>query len=118
MHRPSRLLIGIMTVAFASGCYGPFTLTRKVHHWNGQVSENKWVVEAVFLAFTFLPVYSIASAADAVIFNSVLFWSGKSMLDDSASSRSPSPSTRIAKQNTGTDLTSDPDAKEQAPSIQ
>ena len=78
-----RRMVGVVLLCAAvlvSGCYGPFTLTRKVHHWNGQVSDNKWVVEGVFLLCACLPVYSIASMADAVIFNSVEFWTGKSML--------------------------------------
>lgn len=66
-----------------SGCYGPFHLTRKVHHWNGQVSENKWVVEAVFLVCAWLPIYGVATAADALIINSVEFWTGKNMLEES-----------------------------------
>ena len=85
MRRPSALLVGAVAFGMmASGCYGPFTLTRKVWKWNGEVSDNKWVVEAVFLVCYFLPVYGIAGAADAIIFNSVIFWSGKSMLDAKA----------------------------------
>ncbi len=74
------LIAGLML----SGCYGPFELTRKVYHWNGQVSDNKWVVELVYLVCTWLPVYGIAGAADAIIFISVVFWTGKSMLTESA----------------------------------
>ena len=90
MHRPHRMAVVLLAGALmVSGCYGPFTLTKKVHHWNGQVSENKWVVEVVFLLCAWLPVYGIASLADAVIFNSVEFWTGKSMLTESASSGTP-----------------------------
>lgn len=82
MRKPSAMLVGAVALGMmASGCYGPFTLTRKVYNWNGQVSDNKWVVEAVFLVCYFIPVYGIAGAADAIIFNSVVFWSGKNMLE-------------------------------------
>lgn len=74
----------VVAALMVSGCYGPFTLVRKVYNWNGQVSNEKWVVEAVFLICAWLPVYGIATAADAVIFNSVVFWTGKSMLTESA----------------------------------
>ena len=82
MRRPHRLAVALVAAAFlASGCYGPFTLTRKVYTWNGQVSDNKWVVETVFLVTAvLLPVYGIASLADGVIFNSVEFWTGKNPL--------------------------------------
>ena len=36
------ILIGGMSVAIG-GCYGPFRLTSKLHHWNGQVSQKKFV---------------------------------------------------------------------------
>jgi hypothetical protein len=89
--------LGIMV----SGCYGPFTLVRKVYNWNGQVSDNKWVVELVYLVCTWLPVYGIAGAADAIIFNSVVFWTGKSMLADDASTQTK----RIVRKDTETILT-------------
>ena len=82
MRRPSAMLVGMVALGMmASGCYGPFTLTRKVYKWNGEVSDNKWVVEAVFLICYIVPVYGIAGLADAVIFNSVVFWGGKNMLE-------------------------------------
>lgn len=59
-----------------SGCYGPFNLTRRLHHWNGGVSNDKWAKEAVFLVCAWLPVYGIATLADAVLFNSLEFWTG------------------------------------------
>lgn len=60
----------------SSACYGPFSLTRKLHKWNGEVG-SKWVNEAVFVGFVVLHVYTFAALGDAVIFNSVEFWSGK-----------------------------------------
>lgn len=81
-RRPHRMaVLAVAAGLLASGCYGSFTLTRKVYNWNGQVSDNQWVVEAVFLVCAWLPVYGIASLADAVIFNSVEFWTGKSLLE-------------------------------------
>ena len=84
MPRRYRAVAALVAVGLsASGCYGPFHLTRKVHHWNGQVSENKWVVEAVFLVCAWLPIYGVATAADALVINSVEFWTGKNMLEES-----------------------------------
>ncbi|MFH2204760.1 MAG: DUF3332 family protein [Elusimicrobiota bacterium] len=62
------------TVAVA-GCYGPFRLTKKLHQWNGEVGE-KWAKEAVFLGMVIFPVYFFATLGDAVVFNSLEFWTG------------------------------------------
>lgn len=81
MRRSHRLVVGMLAAGlFVNGCYGSFQLVRKVHTWNGEVSDNKWVVEAVFLVCSWLPVYGVASLADALIFNSVEFWTGSNPL--------------------------------------
>jgi hypothetical protein len=74
-------LAGVLCAAMlTASCYGPFNLTRRVHHWNGEVG-GKWAQEGVFLVFIILPVYGIATLADAVIFNSVEFWTGDNPID-------------------------------------
>ena len=105
MHRPNRIAVAALAAGmFVSGCYGPFTLTRKVYRWNGQVSDNKWVVEGVFVICYLIPVYGIATAADAIIFNSVEFWTGKSILDASTT-EGASAQRRIVRGATETVLT-------------
>lgn len=59
-----------------SGCFGSFQLTRKVYEFNRQVSPDKWVREIAFLVMIFVPIYGFASLFDAVLFNSVEFWTG------------------------------------------
>jgi hypothetical protein len=59
-----------------TGCTGSFALTRKVWEFHRGM-ENKWVDELVFLVCAILPVYSIATLVDAVIINSIEFWSGE-----------------------------------------
>lgn len=68
-------LIGGMAIAF-SGCYGPFRLTNKLHTWNGQVSQKKFVNELVFLGMCIIPAYEICLLGDGLIFNSIEFWGG------------------------------------------
>ena len=53
------ILIGGMSVAIG-GCYGPFRLTSKLHHWNGQVSQKKFVNELIFLVPAPKPQYRSA----------------------------------------------------------
>lgn len=59
-----------------TGCFGGFQLTRKVYQFNREVSPDKWVQELVFLAMAIFPVYGAATFLDAIIFNSVEFWTG------------------------------------------
>lgn len=83
MRRPNAMLAGLVALSLlSSGCYGPFLLTRKVWKFNGEVSDNKWVVEVVYLVCTWLPVYGVAGLADALIFNSVEFWTGKNPMSE------------------------------------
>lgn len=70
------LLSGLLPLAGA-GCFGSFNLTRKIYDINQSVSPEPWVREVVFLAFAIAPVYGLAMLIDAVVFNSVEFWTGR-----------------------------------------
>jgi hypothetical protein len=77
------MAVGLVALGMmVSGCYGPFYLTRKVWRFNGEVSDNKWVVEAAFLVMNIVPIYQVAGAADALIFNSIEFWTGNNPLSE------------------------------------
>jgi len=81
---------------FASGCYGPFNLTRRLYRWNEQVG-TKWEREFVFVLLAWAPVYAITMLGDAIVFNSMEFWTGKNPVD-APSMRSDLPQTkRIAR---------------------
>lgn len=58
-------------------CFGSFNLTRKLWGFNDTVSDSKWIKWLLFLGLTIVPVYSIAALVDALVLNSVEFWSGK-----------------------------------------
>jgi hypothetical protein len=60
-----------------TGCFGSFNLTRKIYDVNREVSPEKWVREIVFLAFAIMPVYGLAMLIDAIVFNTVEFWTGE-----------------------------------------
>lgn len=64
------------TAILMSGCYGSFSLTSKLHRWNGQVSNSKFVNELVFFGLCILPAYELCCLGDALIFNSIEFWGG------------------------------------------
>lgn len=70
------VLLGATTISM-SGCYGSFALTSKLHDWNGQVSQKKFVNELVFLGLCILPAYELTVLGDGLIFNSIEFWGEK-----------------------------------------
>ncbi len=75
MKTLKKTLAVMMVAVLLSGCYGSFSLTSGLWRWNGQVGE-KFVNELVFLAFVILPVYEVAALVDAVVLNTIEFWSG------------------------------------------
>ena len=70
------VLLGATAVSM-TGCYGSFALTSKLHDWNGQVSQKKFVNELVFLGLCILPAYELTVLGDELIFNSIEFWGEK-----------------------------------------
>ena len=67
-------------IIFTASCTGPFKLTKRVHKWQTGF-EDRWVDEAAFLGCVILPVYSLSTLGDAIIFNSVEFWTGENPMD-------------------------------------
>ena len=66
------------TIMFSS-CIGSFQLTNKMEQINENIGD-KWVNELVFAACCILPVYEICLFVDAIVFNSIEFWTGKKAL--------------------------------------
>ena len=66
------------TIMFSS-CIGSFQLTNKVFKLNNTIG-SKWVNELVFAACCILPVYEITLFVDAIVLNSIEFWSGKKLI--------------------------------------
>ena len=58
-----------------SSCIGSFGLHSKLVNWNQGIG-NKFVNELVYLAFNIIPVYGVCYLADALVINSIEFWSG------------------------------------------
>lgn len=70
------VVAGYLPLATA-GCFGNFSLTRKVYDYNEGVSRDKWSRWLVFLILNFVPVYAFATMFDALFANSVEFWTGE-----------------------------------------
>lgn len=69
----------LSAVILFSSCIGSFQLTNKVFKLNKSIG-SKWVNELVFAACCILPVYEITLFVDAIVFNSIEFWTGKKTL--------------------------------------
>ncbi|HEX9779902.1 MAG TPA: DUF3332 domain-containing protein [bacterium] len=98
MRRGHRLTALAVAALMMSGCYGPFLLTKKLHQWNGQVGD-KWAQEIVFLVFAWLPVYGLATLGDAIVFNSIEFWTGNNPMDETADADATPATRRLVRGN-------------------
>lgn len=78
--RKSTLLAATLAIGATSAltaCYGTFPLVRKAYAFNKSVSPDKFAQEGVFLVMSIIPIYGIAAIADAIVLNSIEFWTGK-----------------------------------------
>lgn len=73
-----RMMAALVCVAFlGSGCFGPFRLVREVYDFNLEATSDKWGREFLFVVLVVVPVYGFAAMADAIVFNSIEFWTGE-----------------------------------------
>jgi hypothetical protein len=88
MKNISKKLISlILIIGFSMGimiqCYGSFPLVRTVYNFNGSIGDQSkaggFIRSIVMIVLTIIPVYGISFLADAIILNSIEFWSGKKM---------------------------------------
>jgi hypothetical protein len=79
-----RLVLNSITLGPAAvavtGCWGSFNLTGRLYDWNGHF-ESKWASWGVFAVFVILPVYGTTLFVDAVVLNTIEFFSGKKIPD-------------------------------------
>ena len=66
---------------FASSCLGPNNAFNSIHHWNQNVSEDRWVNEAIHVGCLIVPVYAFAWMGDVIIFNSMEWWGAENPID-------------------------------------
>jgi hypothetical protein len=82
MKKKSVMLLVACTLAGSilfSSCVGQFALTNRLLKWNRSI-DSKFVNELVFIAFCIVPVYEVTVMADALVINSIEFWSGDNPL--------------------------------------
>ena len=78
-----KIVVILMLVCFVTaGCTGSFLLTKKVYNWHRSLGD-KWSDEFGFLVCTLIPIYGLSTMADAIVFNSIEFWTGKNPVQES-----------------------------------
>jgi hypothetical protein len=82
-----RLVLSGASAFTLSGCFGSFGATRELWKWNEGVG-NKWVNWLVFLGLSIIPVYALFVIADALVLNSVEFWTGSNPVRNASDGRS------------------------------
>jgi hypothetical protein len=88
-----KMVASIMVFALlAVGCTGSFNLTRKVYNFHRSQTE-KWTDELCFLLVAITPIYGLATFADAIVFNSIEFWTGTNPVEMT----SVDPQSRVAQ---------------------
>ncbi|MGZ3459166.1 MAG: DUF3332 domain-containing protein [Archangium sp.] len=95
--RSSRLFAALFVTFLSlhlSGCFGSFALVKKIYGINEEVSANKFVRWLVFLGLTIVPVYEVSAFFDALLFNSLEFWTGSNPL---ANAETQADGTRVVR---------------------
>ncbi len=79
--RRTVLSLAALTAATATtGCFGSFAATNKLWKFNDSIAESKWLKWLLFLGLIILPVYSLFILGDALIFNTIEFFTDKNPL--------------------------------------
>jgi hypothetical protein len=72
-----KFLLNLGIAAFlmgSTGCLGSFQLFNNLKDWNHEATDDKWLNELIFLGLNIIPVYGLAFLGDAIIFNTIEFW--------------------------------------------
>ena len=80
--RMNKTFIAVLLLSsslLCSSCIGSFKLWNGLREWN-QGLGNKFVNELVYIALNIVPVYGVAYFADAVVLNTIEFWTDSNPL--------------------------------------
>lgn len=77
-----KVIVALVLIGFVTtGCTGSFMLTKKIYNWHRSLGD-KWADEFGFLVCALLPIYGFGTLADAIVFNSIEFWTGDNPVDN------------------------------------
>lgn len=78
MKKVKSMTLGLVLVGITltqTGCFGTFSLTNKIWEFN-KGFDSKYAQEGMFLLFCIIPVYPVCAIVDAIVLNSIEFWTG------------------------------------------
>jgi hypothetical protein len=76
----SVVFVSAVALSMLTGCVGRQALSKKLRNWNLEVAESKWGRQGV--AIPLFPVLYATNILDMVIFNTIEFWSGTSVISN------------------------------------
>lgn len=83
MKNIKRIIIGLtllLTIGYVNtGCFGEFRVFNQVAQWNNSMGEDV-VKEIVFILFWIVPVYEVCLFVDAVVLNTIEYWTGEAVV--------------------------------------
>jgi hypothetical protein len=85
----SLLLILLISISIFGGCYGSFTLTKKIYQWNGGLGD---IIDTVVM-WVLSPVYGACISIDFLVLNTIEYWLGSNPLALSSEEKE----TRVVK---------------------
>lgn len=74
--KKSIVCIAMSSMLLFSSCLGSFSAFNNLKDWNNEVSDSKFVNNAIFWGLNIIPVYGLFFLGDTIIFNVIEFWSG------------------------------------------
>lgn len=74
--KKSIVCIAMSSMVLFSSCLGSFSAFNNLKDWNNEVSDSKFVNNAIFWGLNIIPVYGLFFLGDTIIFNVIEFWSG------------------------------------------
>ncbi|MFN3603093.1 MAG: DUF3332 family protein [Leptonema sp. (in: bacteria)] len=73
-------IVNFMVLGLLMQCYGSFPLVRTVYKFNGSIGDNSKaggvIRSVVMILMTVIPIYEISFLVDALLLNSIEFWTG------------------------------------------
>lgn len=75
------LIAGVLSLGLLAGCLGPNKAFNGLYDWTETATDNRWLNEAIHVAFVIIPVYGVGYLLDIIIFNSIEWWGGDNPID-------------------------------------
>lgn len=73
-------VLACLMLGLLPSCYGRFPVTKAIYRWNGRITDITLVHSIIMIVFVIIPVYPLAMLLDAIIINTVEYWTGDNVV--------------------------------------